>query len=241
MTEPYNQFDNLDKKAIIPDIKFRNYSFRIREVILAIVAIVALIICVILGAMLAKTNNENAALEVLAAPLTGNRRSTVCDTVGCLESASYVLKNMNLSIDPCEDFYSYACGNFAEHNPLNPEISQRDVYWNLYYENEDKLEQILEEPVTRNTDWSSERKVKDFFMSCTDHWGRMSQGGRPFIEKVVNKMGGWYVLDTWNSSTWDFNLALKTGHVDFWTNILFSFNIGPDWHDWNKRVIQVRL
>lgn len=237
MTETYNQFDNLDKKAIIPDIKFRNYSFRIREVILAIVAVVALIICVILGALLAKTKDEN----VQASPLTGQQCAKVCNSPGCLESASYIIKNMNASIDPCVDFYSYSCGNFAKHNTLNPEISQRDVYWNLYYENEDKLEKILEEPVTRDTDWSAERKVKDFFLSCTDHWGRMSNGGRPFIEQIVSKMGGWYVLDTFNSTTWDFNTALKTGHVDFWTNILFSFYIGPDWYDWKKRVIQVSL
>ncbi|XP_022176698.1 membrane metallo-endopeptidase-like 1 isoform X3 [Myzus persicae] len=38
----------------------------------------------------------------------------ICTTEDCLRSATILVESMNKSVDPCEDFYQFACGNFAK-------------------------------------------------------------------------------------------------------------------------------
>ena len=33
-----------------------------------------------------------------------------------------LVKQMDLSVDPCEDFYSYACGGFMEHTQIPEDL-----------------------------------------------------------------------------------------------------------------------
>lgn len=42
----------------------------------------------------------------------------VCQTKECLQSASKLLKSMDLTVDPCNDFYKFTCGNWAEADPV---------------------------------------------------------------------------------------------------------------------------
>jgi len=41
-----------------------------------------------------------------------------CDSEECKVAAKRLVANMDTSVDPCEDFYLYACGNFKNVNPL---------------------------------------------------------------------------------------------------------------------------
>jgi len=37
-----------------------------------------------------------------------------CMTKGCVQTAADILNNIDESVDPCEDFYHFACGGFME-------------------------------------------------------------------------------------------------------------------------------
>lgn len=68
----------------------------------------------------------------------------------CNETASTLHFNMNLNVDPCEDFYEFACGNFVRNTRIADEngyVMLLNSYSSIIYQN---LRTILEEPVTND-------------------------------------------------------------------------------------------
>lgn len=51
----------------------------------------------------------------IAAAVTGLSvpDKNVCKTKECAAAAKFILDRMNATVDPCDDFYEFACGKFA--------------------------------------------------------------------------------------------------------------------------------
>ena len=76
---------------------------------------------------------------------------------------------LDRSIDPCVDFYAYACNGWRVQNPIPADQSRWSVYGKLYNENQQYLWGLLEE-AARNpqSDDPELRKLGDYFGACMD-------------------------------------------------------------------------
>ncbi|KAI8375082.1 hypothetical protein EDC96DRAFT_562630 [Choanephora cucurbitarum] len=55
------------------------------------------------------------------APVHSNN---VCNTTACIAASEYILSRVNLTIDPCSDFYQYTCGSWINSPAVKEEYNQ---------------------------------------------------------------------------------------------------------------------
>lgn len=59
----------------------------------------------------------------------------LCLTEPCITVASVVMGGLDQSVDPCKDFYNFACGGWMKNNPLPEGKSRWGTFSHLWEHN----------------------------------------------------------------------------------------------------------
>jgi endothelin-converting enzyme/putative endopeptidase len=87
---------------------------------------------------------------------------------------------MDRSVEPCTDFYHYACGTWIKKNPIPADQARWDVYGKLAEENQRFLWGILEEASKPAPARSVvETEIGDYFHACMDEAAVEKAGAAP--------------------------------------------------------------
>jgi endothelin-converting enzyme/putative endopeptidase len=88
--------------------------------------------------------------------------------------------SMDMSVDPCVDFYTYSCGGWMKKNPIPPDQTNWSAYNKLQDDTLATLREILETAAAPNPGRDPiKQKIGDYYASCMDETAIDSAGIKP--------------------------------------------------------------
>lgn len=96
------------------------------------------------GSNTAATQNKVPANDKDMSAIGDAKQTDVCLTSECIHTASAVLSKMKPEIEPCDDFYQFACGTYIDET----QIPEDKVAVNTFSVISDKLQEQLKDIIT---------------------------------------------------------------------------------------------
>ncbi len=89
------------------------------------------------------------------------------------------------SVNPCENFYKYSCGNWIASSPIPADQSSWGRFNVLAERNRTILKDILETSSAKKTRTQAEQKIGDYYAACMDERGIEAKGTAPLKPELA--------------------------------------------------------
>uniref|UniRef100_A0A8B9DZD2 Phosphate regulating endopeptidase homolog X-linked n=1 Tax=Anser cygnoides TaxID=8845 RepID=A0A8B9DZD2_ANSCY len=110
--------------------------------------------------------------------------------------AAAILGKINQSVDPCENFYRFACDGWIYNHPIPEDMSNYGVYPWLRHNVDLKLKALLEKPISKRQDSEAVQKAKILYASCMNEKKIEKADVKPLLSILRHSPFHWPVLES---------------------------------------------
>ncbi|XP_078037218.1 endothelin-converting enzyme 1 isoform X2 [Augochlora pura] len=162
----------------------------------------------------------------------------ICQSVECVKTATRIIEAMNRSIDPCDDFYHFACGGWIQKNPIPQSQADWDQLSLLREQLLKRLRLLLEE-ADKESDPKSVKMARTLYRTCMDTTSIEALGLKP-VHDILAELGLPKVPPT-HSSNRTLDVAELAGTVQrlLGLNVFVHFYVSEDVRDTTKNRIML--
>lgn len=93
---------------------------------------------------------------------------TRCSTLSCVHSSALLLQKIDLDVNPCDDFYEFACNGYISEHHTPDEKSTVDTLTLMYEQLIEYLLRLFEHPSEETSTKEVHKFAQNFFDSCMD-------------------------------------------------------------------------
>jgi predicted metalloendopeptidase len=168
------------------------------------------------------------------------QRDDICLTAGCIHTASHMLESMDKSVEPCDDFYHFACGNFIKET----HIPDEKVSVNIFSLIGDRLQEQLRSLVSEEAKEDESKPftlAKNLYKACMNKSLIEERGIAPLL-KIHKELGGWPVLvgDSWDEKSWSWIQSVKNFRkIGYSIDYIIDFSVNVNFKESTHRVIDL--
>jgi putative endopeptidase len=164
-----------------------------------------------------------------------NAGTTGSTTTTYLPIPGFDLTSLDSSVNPCDDFYKFACGKFAANHPIPPDQPGVDQFYALYNVNTQSLNGIVTKAAAGGASRSpDEQKIGDYYAACMNT-DLIEQKGLMSIQPLLDAING---LGNGDHGKMELPGVIgKLQRMD--VNVFFGFGEQQDFKDASKQIASV--
>ncbi|XP_018018514.1 endothelin-converting enzyme 1 [Hyalella azteca] len=173
---------------------------------------------------------------LLMTSVLNNRR--ICYTPECVVAAGEMITAMDRSVDPCDDFYEFACGGWKRHNP----VPAGSMGWDSFSINAAttyfSIKELLEaESTVEEPEFVT--KTKNFYRACANETAWEITGVEPLLYEL-GKAGGFPLINSsWSPDSFDWLDSVILTRVLYAADYILSIGVSYDSKNSSNNVIHL--
>lgn len=162
-------------------------------------------------------------MMIVSAPVMGDAQTMLRSGID--------LSNMDLTVNPADDFYQYACGGWMKKNPLPAAYSRYGSFDQLAENNDKRVNDILAELLNNTySKGTTEQKLSDFYKLAMDSVRLNKDGVKPLMPLLIEMENAKNVAAL---------KALQLKHIEAGYGIPMNLGFGADEKNAKMNILNV--